>query len=55
MISARTPYTKSPLCAQCVANVISIRKPGRVTVPHPNKDIPRGTVASINRQAGWKA
>lgn len=28
---------------------------GRVTVPHPNKDIPLGTVASINRQAGWKA
>ncbi len=30
-------------------------KPGRVTVPHPNKDIPRGTVASIYRQAGWNA
>ncbi len=29
--------------------------PGRVTLPHPNKDIPRGTVASIYRQAGWKA
>ena len=28
-------------------------KPGRVTVPHPDKDIPRGTVASIYRQAGW--
>ena len=28
-------------------------KPGRVTVPHPNKDIPRGTVVSIYRQAGW--
>ena len=28
-------------------------KPGRVTVPHPNKDIPHGTVASIYRQAGW--
>ncbi len=28
-------------------------KPGRVTVPHPSKDIPRGTVASIYRQAGW--
>ena len=27
----------------------------RVTVPHPKKDIPRGTVASICRQAGWKA
>lgn len=30
-------------------------KPGRVTVPHPNKDIPHGTVASIYRQAGWNA
>ena len=26
---------------------------GRVTVPHPNKDIPVGTVSSIYRQAGW--
>jgi len=25
---------------------------GRVTVPHPKKDIPAGTVASIGRQAG---
>ena len=30
-------------------------KPGRVTVPHPNEDIPRGTVASIYRQTGWNA
>ena len=30
-------------------------KAGRVTIPHPNKDIPRGTLASIYRQAGWKA
>lgn len=29
-------------------------KPGRVTVPHPNKDIPKGTVMSIYRQAGWR-
>ena len=29
-------------------------KRGRVTVPHPNKDIPRGTVASVYRQAGWQ-
>ena len=29
-------------------------KPGRGTVPHPDKDIPRGTVASIYRQTGWK-
>ena len=28
-------------------------KPGRVTVPHPVKDIPLGTVTSIYRQAGW--
>lgn len=27
---------------------------GRVTVKHPDKDIPRGTLASIYRQAGWK-
>ena len=27
---------------------------GRVTVPHPNRDIKRGTVVSIYRQAGWK-
>lgn len=29
-------------------------KPGRVTVPHPNKDIKAGTVMSIYRQAGWR-
>jgi predicted RNA binding protein YcfA (HicA-like mRNA interferase family) len=29
-------------------------KPGLVTVPvHGNKDIPKGTLASIFRQAGW--
>ncbi|MDE0270806.1 MAG: type II toxin-antitoxin system HicA family toxin [Gammaproteobacteria bacterium] len=28
---------------------------GRVTIQHPSKDIPRGTVASIYRQAGWSA
>jgi predicted RNA binding protein YcfA (HicA-like mRNA interferase family) len=27
-------------------------KPGIVTVPHPKKDIPRGTLASIERQSG---
>ncbi len=26
---------------------------GRVTVPHPKKDLPVGTVRSIYRQAGW--
>jgi predicted RNA binding protein YcfA (HicA-like mRNA interferase family) len=25
---------------------------GRVTVPHPRKDLPAGTVKSIERQAG---
>ena len=28
--------------------------PGRVTIPHPNKDLPRGTVQSILKQAGLK-
>ena len=28
-------------------------KPGRVTVKHPAKDIPIGTLRSIFRQAGW--
>ncbi|WP_421760781.1 type II toxin-antitoxin system HicA family toxin [Devosia sp.] len=28
-------------------------RPGRVTVPHPRKDISVGTVRSIYRQAGW--
>ncbi len=27
-------------------------KPGKVTVPHPKKDLPVGTVRSILRQAG---
>ena len=27
---------------------------GRITVPHPNRDLKRGTVASIYRQAGWQ-
>lgn len=29
-------------------------KPGRVTVKHPSKDIPIGTLRSIYRQAHWK-
>ncbi|MDR2207765.1 MAG: type II toxin-antitoxin system HicA family toxin [Azoarcus sp.] len=29
-------------------------RPGRVTVKHPDSDIPKGTLASIRRQAGWK-
>lgn len=29
-------------------------KRGRVTVPHPRRDIKPGTVASIYRQAGWR-
>lgn len=28
-------------------------KIGRVTVPHPRKDIPLATLRSIYRQAGW--
>lgn len=26
---------------------------GRVTVPHPNRDLPTGTIRSVYRQAGW--
>jgi predicted RNA binding protein YcfA (HicA-like mRNA interferase family) len=29
-------------------------KPGLVTVPHPEKDLPTGTVNSILKQAGLK-
>jgi predicted RNA binding protein YcfA (HicA-like mRNA interferase family) len=29
-------------------------KPGRVTVPHPNRDIPIGTLRSIEKQCGLK-
>lgn len=29
-------------------------KPGRVTVPHPVKDLKTGTAMSIYRQAGWR-
>jgi predicted RNA binding protein YcfA (HicA-like mRNA interferase family) len=29
-------------------------KKGRVTVPHPQKDIPIGTLRSIEKQAGLK-
>ena len=28
-------------------------KPGVVTIAHPRKDIPVGTLRSIFRQAGW--
>ena len=27
-------------------------KPGLVTLPHPNKDLPRGTIRSIAKQSG---
>ena len=30
------------------------RQPGRVTVPHPKKDLPIGTLRSIEKQAGLK-
>lgn len=29
-------------------------KPGRVTLKHPDKDIPVGTLRSIEKQAGWR-
>ena len=29
-------------------------RPGLVTVPHPKRDLPRGTLASIERQSGLK-
>ena len=29
-------------------------KPGRVTVPHPKRDIPTGTLRSIEKQCGLK-
>lgn len=29
-------------------------KPGRVTVPHPKRDMPIGTLKSIERQSGLK-
>lgn len=29
-------------------------KPGKVTVPHPKKDLPIGTTRSILKQAGLK-
>lgn len=29
-------------------------KPGRVTVPHPKKDFPVGTLLSIEKQSGLK-
>jgi len=29
-------------------------RPGRVTVPHPKRDVPVGTLKSIERQAGLK-
>ena len=29
-------------------------KLGLVTIKHPDGDIPKGTLASIGRQAGWR-
>ncbi|MHB8763317.1 MAG: type II toxin-antitoxin system HicA family toxin [Deferrisomatales bacterium] len=29
-------------------------KPGKITVPHPKRDLPIGTLRSIYRQAGWQ-
>lgn len=28
-------------------------RPGLVTVPHPKHDLPKGTLRSIAKQAGW--
>ncbi len=28
-------------------------RPGLVTVPHPKKDFPTGTLRAIYKQAGW--
>jgi predicted RNA binding protein YcfA (HicA-like mRNA interferase family) len=30
------------------------KKPGTITVPHPEKDIPIGTIKSIERRSGIK-
>jgi predicted RNA binding protein YcfA (HicA-like mRNA interferase family) len=30
------------------------QKKGRITVPHPRKDLPAGTLRSIERQSGIK-
>ena len=30
------------------------QKQGKVTVPHPKKDLPVGTLRNIFRQAGWQ-
>jgi len=29
-------------------------KPGRVTVPHPKRDLPTGTLRSIEKQSGLR-
>jgi len=29
------------------------QKAGKVTVPHPKKDLPIGTLRNIYKQAGW--
>ena len=29
-------------------------KPGKASVPHPNKDIPISTLRNIYRQTGWE-
>lgn len=31
-----------------------VTKSGRVTVPHPKRDVPKGTLKSIEKQAGIK-
>ena len=35
-----------------LVQLVHPRKAGKVTVPHPNKDLAAGTIKSIARQAG---
>jgi hypothetical protein len=50
-------YEKRLGTYQCKRQPLSIQapgKPGRVTVPHPKRDLPKGTVHSILKQAGLR-
>lgn len=31
-----------------------LHRPGLVTVPHPKRDLPTGTLRAIGKQAGWR-
>jgi hypothetical protein len=39
--------------AAATTSSLYLEKPGRVTVKHPSKDLPIGTLRSIYRQAQW--